>query len=213
MNAKRPNANVTVIGLTGSIAMGKTTIARQFAACGAAVCDSDAIVHRLLGSRGEAVEEVGRCFPATRRDGRIDRALLGKEVFVDAAKLRQLEAILHPLVRKHQDRFIRRAHMRGKRVVVLDIPLLFETQGEKRCDCTVVASAPYFLQRMRALGRMHMTETKFRQVLSRQMKNSEKLRRADFVVQTGLVKYNSLRKVKNILRKVARCKLHPAGYN
>lgn len=191
-----------ILGLTGSIAMGKTTVAKQFETCGVPISNSDAIVYALLSENGEAVEAVSRLFPAARKSNHIDRKLLGAEVFGDTTKMKQLEAILHPLVRKAEDKFIRQARVRGDKIVVLDIPLLFETHREKRCDYTVVVTAPYFLQKHRALTRRHMTEARFNSILALQMKNSEKIKRADFVVFTGLGRYNSLKMVKEILAKV-----------
>lgn len=191
-----------VLGLTGSIAMGKTTVAGQFAACGAAVCDSDKIVHALLGKRGEAVAQVAKLFPQTREGDAINRALLGREVFGNKEKLAALEAILHPLVRKHQQLFIRRAKMLKKQFVVLDIPLLFETHAQKRCDYVVVVSAPAFLQRQRALLRAHMTPEKLAAILARQMPDSRKRKLADFVIQTGAGKHQSLKAVRQILQSL-----------
>lgn len=188
-----------ILGLTGGIATGKSVIAQQFANYGAAVCDSDALVHRLLAKNGAAVEAVSKAFPGTRKGDAIDRKVLGQQVFGNAEKLKRLEAILHPLVRKSQDEFIKRARIRKTRVVVLDIPLLFETQGEKRCDYTVVASAPKFVQRTRALSRPGMTEEKLANILARQMPEYEKRKRADFVVFTGIGKYTSLKMVQGIL--------------
>jgi dephospho-CoA kinase len=190
-----------IIGLTGSIAMGKTTVGRQFAKCGAAVCDSDSIVHKLLDKNGTAVEAVGKAFPHTLKGNRIDRKALGKEVFGDEEKLRQLEAILHPLVHKAQDEFIRRARTHRKSVIVLDIPLLFETKGEDRCDYTVVVSAPEFLQKNRVLKR-GISHERFKYILERQMKSHEKRKRADFIVFTGIGKYNSLKAVRQIMKLV-----------
>jgi dephospho-CoA kinase len=193
-----------IIGLTGSIGMGKSTLAKQFANCGAAVCDSDAVVHRLLGNGGKAVEKVGKLFAGAQKGNAIDRAAVAKEVFANPAKLKQLEAILHPLVRDEQERFIRKARIRKKKIAVLDIPLLFETKGEERCDVTLVASAPAFLQRRRVFMRPQMTEEKFARILAQQMKDSEKRKRADFVVRTGLGKYASLTQVKHILYRVTK---------
>lgn len=192
-----------VLGLTGSIAMGKTTVARQFEACGVPVCNSDTLVHMLMGEGGEAVEAVGELFPKARKGNHIDRALLGAEVFGNNTKMKQLEAVLHPLVSKHEERFIRWARVHKHKVVVLDIPLLFETGRETRCDYTVVVTAPSFLQKARALTRRNMTEERFKTILKLQMKNSEKIKRADFVVFTGLGKSLSLKMVRNILSQVA----------
>lgn len=189
-----------VIGLTGGIAMGKSTVAQQFTYCGAAVCDSDAIVHTLLGAGGDAVANVSKLFPDTKTGNAINRKALAKEVFGNREKLLQLEAILHPLVRDYQDRFIQRARTMKRRVAVLDIPLLFETRSEKRFDYVVVASAPAFLQRQRALLRFHMTEEKLINILARQMPDREKRKRADFVILTGNGKYTSLKMVKKIMK-------------
>jgi dephospho-CoA kinase len=191
-----------IIGLTGSIGMGKTTVARQFARMGAAVCDSDGIVHRLLGPKGRAVEKVAMLFPATRKGNAIDRVQLGREVFGNGQKLKMLEAIVHPLVREEQQRFIRIARLRGKRVVILDIPLLFETGAEQRCDYTVVVIAPAFLQQQRVLKRPHMSIEKLARIRARQMPDYEKRNHADFVIPTGLGKYASRKKVADILRRV-----------
>ncbi|HEU5046548.1 MAG TPA: dephospho-CoA kinase [Rickettsiales bacterium] len=193
-----------ILGLTGSIAMGKTTVAKQFAECGVAVCDSDKIVHALLGRRGEAVEKVAKLFPHALEGEIINRTLLGREVFGQKGKLAALEAILHPLVRKHQQIFIRRARGRKKNIVVLDIPLLFETHAEKRCDYVVVVTAPAFLQRQRVLQRMHMTPEKLASILARQMPDSRKRKLADFIVPTGMGKYYSLKAVRAILQSLKK---------
>jgi dephospho-CoA kinase len=188
-----------VIGLTGSIGTGKSTIARQFARLGAATLDSDKVVHALLAKGGEAVEEVARLFPAARVNGAIDRKLLGREVFGKPVKLKLLESVIHPLVRKAQDEFIRKSRRAVRRFVVLDIPLLFETEGEKRCDYVVVTDASPFLQRQRVLARPGMTEEKFTAVVAAQMPAFQKRRRADFVICTGLGRYVSQKEVKRIL--------------
>jgi dephospho-CoA kinase len=193
-----------VIGLTGSISMGKSVAARQFTLCGADVCDSDRLVHRLLGKGGAAVEKVGALFPGALAGEAINRAALGREVFGDPGRLKQLEAILHPMVRRLQEQFLTKARIHRRRVVVLDIPLLFETRAEKRCDCTVVATAPAFLQRQRALRRPGMTREKLARILAQQMPDAQKRKRADFIIFTGIGKYNSLRMVKRILRKAGK---------
>lgn len=192
-----------ILGLTGSIAMGKTTVAGQFETCGVPVCNSDTLVHSLLGENGEAVKAVGTLFPSARKGSHIDRKILGQEVFNNNIRMKQLEAILHPLVRQHEEKFIRQARIHGKKLVVLDIPLLFETHRQTRCDYTVVVTAPRFLQKQRALTRPHMTEERFKTILDLQMKNSEKLKRADFVIYTGLGKHMSLNMVKGTLARLA----------
>ena len=181
---------MVVLGLTGSIGMGKTTVANALRATGAAVFDADAAVHRLLGPGGEAVDVVLARFPdAASGEGAaraVDRGALGARVFADPEALAALEAILHPRVRAGERRFLAASQRRGCRLAVLDIPLLFETGGEARCDATVVVSAPSFVQRARVLGRARMSEERLAAILARQMPDAEKRRRADFVIQTGL---------------------------
>lgn len=203
MNKMRPRRKISypyIIGLTGSIGMGKTTIARMFARQGAAVCDSDGIVHRLLGAGGKAVEQVAKYFPDTLTAHGIDRKKLGKEVFSNAEKLKTLEMILHPLVQAEQEQFIRRMKRKGKKVIVLDIPLLFETGAEQRCHNVVVVSAPLFIQQQRVLSRPNMTREKFEQIVARQMPNNEKRKRADRVIDTGLGKARSFQQVVNVMK-------------
>lgn len=196
-----------VIGLTGSIGMGKSTAAAMFRRLGVPVHDSDAAVHRLLGRGGAAVRLVEEAFPGVVQNGAVDRAELGRRVFGNPAALRRLEAILHPLVRKAAARFVARARAQRRDLVVLDVPLLFETQGDRRCDVTVVVSAPAFVQRARVLARPGMTEARLAQVLAQQMPDAEKRARADFVVETGLGKRYTLGRIKkivSILRSNAR---------
>jgi len=177
---------MVILGLTGSIGMGKSTAAAMLRDMGVPVYDSDAAVHALLGPGGTAVPDIETAFPGVVRDGAVDRQALGRQVFDDPAALRRLEAIVHPLVRRMEGRFLRRAAAARQSLVVLDIPLLFETGGDVRCDATAVVSAPAFLQRQRVLARPGMTEEKLAGVLARQMPDAEKRRRADFVVPTGL---------------------------
>ena len=181
---------MVVLGLTGSIGMGKTSVASALKATGAAVFDADAAVHRLLAPGGGAVAAVLARFPdAAAGEGAaraVDRGALGAQVFADPEALAALEAILHPRVRAGERRFLAASQRRGCRLAVLDIPLLFETGGEARCDATVVVSAPSFVQRARVLGRARMSEERLAAILARQMPDAEKRRRADFVIQTGL---------------------------
>ncbi len=172
-----------VLGLTGSIGMGKSTTARLFAEEGVPVHDADAAVHALY--EGEAVAPVEAAFPGTTREGRVDRALLAQAVVGKPDAMKRLEAIVHPLVAQARDRFLAEARATGAPVVVLDIPLLFETGGEKRVDVTIVVSAPPDIQRQRVLERPGMTPEKFEQIVSRQAPDEEKRRRADFVVDTS----------------------------
>lgn len=197
-----------ILGLTGSIGMGKSTAANAFRRLGAAVYSADAEVHRLLDSGGEGVGPIAAAFPAAVRpgpgDGAIDRVALGAIVFKDQRALVRLEKILHPMVRARQRRFLVATELAGHRLAVLDIPLLFETGGESRCDATAVVSAPLFVQRRRVLGRSGMNEAKFAGILARQMPDLEKRRHADFVIATGLGRRESLHTVCVIARRLRR---------
>jgi|SRR5579883_2108762 dephospho-CoA kinase len=195
---------MVVLGLTGSVGMGKSTAARMLRRLRVPVYDADAEVHRLLGPGGGGVAPVGAAFPAARRGARIDRAALGRLVFGDPAALKRLEAILHPRVRTAQRRFLAACRRRRVPVAVLDIPLLFETGGERRCDGVIVVSAPRSLQRSRVLRRPGMTEARLAAVLAQQMPDAEKRRRARWVVPTGLGQAFTLRRLKTILRAVRR---------
>jgi dephospho-CoA kinase len=193
---------MVILGLTGSIGMGKSTAARMLAAMGAPVCDSDAVVHGLLGPGGAAIPDIERAFPGTVRDGRVDRRALGAAVFGNEAALKHLEAILHPRVQEAQARFLHRAARRGAKVAVLDIPLLFETGADRRVDYTLVVSAPFIVQKARVLARPGMTPEKFAAILARQMPDAEKRRRADFVVPTGHGRGETRRALARIFRDV-----------
>jgi len=192
-----------VLGLTGSIAMGKSVAATQFRGFGVPVYDADAAVHRLLGPRGAAVLPVDSAFPGVRREtpagSAIDRGALGRIVFTDKAALRRLESILHPLVRREERRFLAAAARRRSRWVVLDIPLLFETGSESRCDAVAVVSAPTSVQRQRALRRPGMDPARLATILAAQTPDADKRRRADFIIQTGLGRRFSLRAIRRIL--------------
>jgi len=189
-----------VIGLTGSIGMGKSTAAATLHRLGLPVHDADAAVHRLMERGGAAVAAVSAAFPGVERDGAIDRGLLGARVLGDDAAMKRLEAILHPLVRTEARRFLAQQARLRRPLAVLDIPLLFETGGDRLCDAVIVVSAPPFIQRARVMRRPGMTEAKFQAILARQMPDEEKRRRADFVVQTGLNKAHSLRQLVAIVR-------------
>jgi dephospho-CoA kinase len=179
MSEKRP----VLIGLTGSIGMGKSETAKLFARLGIPVYDSDAAVHQLYALGGAAVAPVAAAFPGTVKDGAVDRALLAKRVGGDETAFKTLEAIVHPLVAAEQRRFMEK-HA-GALMVVQDIPLLFETGGQARMDAVVVVSAPAELQRARVLARDGMTPEKLDHILSRQMPDAEKRAKAHFVVETG----------------------------
>ncbi len=204
MRLRKKKSSPYVIGLTGSIGMGKTTVTRMFMRQGVATCDSDAIVHALMGKNGKAVVAIAKLFPATLKDNAIDRQALGKEVFGNKVKLAKLEAILHPLVQQEQRVFILRAKRLGKKIVLLDIPLLFETGAEKRCHSVVVVSAPAFIQRQRVMARPRMTEEKFQNIIARQMPDREKRRRSDIVIDTGLGKARSAVQVKQLMIKMRK---------
>ncbi len=193
---------MVILGLTGSIGMGKTTAAGMFRYLGIPVQDSDAVVHHLLGPGGGAVAKIDTAFPGVVEDGAVNRKTLGERVFGDPDALKALEVIVHPLVRQARGKFLKRTAARRQRIVVLDFPLLFETDGEEICDVIVVVSAPRFLQEARVLARSGMTREKLDGVLARQMSDSEKRRRADFVVSTGLGRAVTLRRLKQIVTLV-----------
>jgi dephospho-CoA kinase len=189
-----------VLGLTGSIGMGKSTTARLFADEGVPVLDADAVVHQLYD--GEAVAAIEKAFPGTNRDGRIDREELSRRVVGSPEALKQLEAIVHPLVRAAQARFLADAKRSGASVAVLDVPLLFETGGDRRVDAVIVVSAPAEVQRARTLDRAGMTAEKFEALLQKQMPDDEKRRRADFVVDTSQSFDSARAQVRAILASV-----------
>ena len=190
-----------VLGLTGSIGMGKSTVGGFFAETGVPVYDADAAVHRLY--TGDAAPLIEAAFPGTATDGTVDRARLAERVVGDAPALRRLEAIVHPLVRREEEQFLAEAEAGGAAVAVLDIPLLFETGGDKRCDAVVVVSAPAATQRERVMSRSGMTEEKFAGLLAKQMPDAEKRRRADFVVDTSSDFDATRAQVRAILLKAA----------
>jgi dephospho-CoA kinase len=189
-----------IIGLTGSIAMGKSTTARLFAEAGVPVHDADAAVHRLY--ENDAVAAVEAEFPGTTRDGKVDRVALGARVLGDAAALKRLEAIVHPLVRESEQQFLHGAEAAGANIVVLDIPLLFETGGEKRVDAVVVVSAPADMQRQRLIER-GVSDERLQALLARQVPDAEKRGRADFVVDSAHGIELARAQVQNILAAVA----------
>jgi len=176
---------VIILGLTGSIGMGKSTTAALFAEEGARVYDSDAAVHRLYAAGGAAVAPVEAAFPGVTRDGAIDRGALGRRVLDDAKAIRRLEAIVHPLVEAERIAFLEAARRDKAPAVVLDIPLLFEIGGEDLVDAVVVVSAPVEVQRARVLSRPGMTQAKFDAILARQLPDAEKRARADYVIDTS----------------------------
>jgi len=172
-----------VLGLTGSIGMGKSTTAKMFSDFGVPVHDSDEAVHRLY--RGKAVPLVEAAFPGTTAGGTVDRAKLAERVLDDPAALKRLETLVHPLVRADATAFLKRHHAAGAPLAVVDIPLLFETGGQERVDQVVVVTAGPDVQRERVLARPGMTEEKFRSIVAKQVPDEEKRRLADFVIDTG----------------------------
>jgi dephospho-CoA kinase len=174
-----------VVGLTGSIGMGKSNAARVLRFLGVPVYDADAEVHKLYAKGGAAVAPIARVFPFAVREGAVDRSKLSELLRADPGAVARLEKIVHPLVRRIQERFIRSLRLRRVPVAVLDIPLLFETGGERRCDAVIVVSAPAYLQRQRVLRRPGMSDAKLDLLLGRQMPDAEKRRRADFVINTN----------------------------
>ncbi len=173
-----------LIGLTGSIGMGKSETAKMFRRLDVPVYDADAAVHTLYAPGGTAVGPIGEAFPGTIVEGAVDRQALSRHVLAQPEQMKKLEAIVHPLVGKAQLDFLRQSHESGHDMVVLDIPLLYETGGESRVDVVVVVSAPHHLQRERVLARPDMTEAKFAAIHAKQIPDEEKRRRADFLVET-----------------------------
>ena len=184
---------MVILGLTGSIGMGKTTTAAMARRLGVPVHDADAVVHRLLAAGGAAVSAVEAAFPGAVRNGAVDRAALGAIVFADSAALGRLEAVLHPPVTASALAFLKRCAARRCPVAVLDVPLLFETGADRRCDGVLVVSAPALIQRQRVIRRPGMTAAKFAAILARQMPDAEKRRRADWVIPSGLGRGPALR--------------------
>ncbi|TNE41627.1 MAG: dephospho-CoA kinase [Alphaproteobacteria bacterium] len=188
-----------LIGLTGSIGMGKSETAKMFQKLGVPVYDADAAVHALYAREGAAVAPIAEAFPAAIVEGAVDRARLSKEVVGKPEALKRLEAIVHPLVGEAQMAFLRQAEAAGAPMVVLDIPLLFETGGETRVDVTVVVSAPAEVQKERVLARPDMTEEKFAAILAKQTPDAEKRAKADFIVDSSKGLSFAFDKVKEIV--------------
>jgi dephospho-CoA kinase len=185
-----------ILGLTGSIGMGKSTTAKLFAEAGVPVYDADATVHQIY--QREAAPVIEAAFPGTTVDGRVDRAKLSERVVHDPAAMKQLEALVHPMLRAHHQKFLGDAEKSGASVAVVDIPLLFETGGEKRVDAVVVVTTSPEIQRERILARDNMTAEKLDYILARQMPDAEKRKRADFIVDTS----NGLDPVRGRIRDI-----------
>ena len=200
-----------VLGVTGSIGMGKTWAAAVLRQLGVPVHDADAEVHRLLREDRTVIAAVNSAFPGVERSGAIDRQEIGRRVFGNDAALRRLESILHPRVRRRGAHFLQQARRERRAVVALDVPLLFETGGEARCDVVIVVSAPDFVQRSRVLRRPGMTAARLAAILARQTPDDVKQRLADFVVPTGLDRRTSLQALRRIvtLAQTNRCWTRP----
>jgi dephospho-CoA kinase len=177
---------MVIVGLTGSIGMGKSTAAKMLREMGVPVYDADAAVHALQAPNGPALPAIEAAFPGVVKNGVLDRQALGARVFGNKEALRRLEAIVHPMVQQRQRAFLRRAALAGEKLVVLDIPLLFEGLGERRVDATLVVSAPAFLQRRRVMARPGMTAEKLDGILRQQVADSLKRRKASIVIPTGM---------------------------
>jgi dephospho-CoA kinase len=190
-----------ILGLTGSLGMGKSTTARFFAEEGVPVHDSDAVVHRLY--EGEAAGQIEAAFPGTTTKGKVDRNKLAAHLVAHPADFKKLEALVHPLVRAEEQKFLAAAKQRGERVVVLDIPLLYETGAEARCDAVVVVSAPPEIQRRRASER-GMSDERFEAIIARQVPDAVKRERADFIVDSSGGFEHARAQVRDILKAVAK---------
>ncbi|MGY9057010.1 MAG: dephospho-CoA kinase [Alphaproteobacteria bacterium] len=190
---------VFVIGLTGSIGMGKSTASAMLARKGLPIFDADASVHQLMAKGGSAVAAVDEAFPGVVIDGAVDRPSLGQRVFGDAAALKKLERILHPRVGQMERAFMANVARRRLPIAVRDVPLLFETGGDKRCDATIVVSAPAHIQATRVLARPGMTRERLDQILAKQMPDAQKRQRADYVVPSGLGRRVTLEALNRVL--------------
>lgn len=189
------------LGLTGSIGMGKSTTASLFREAGIPVLDSDAIVHELY--RGAAAPLIEAAFPGTTQNGIVDRTALGARVLHNDDAMKRLEAIIHPMVRQASEDFIADAARKGHALIVLDVPLLFEVGRDQECDAILVVSAPLSVQTERVLARPGMTEEKFQAILARQYSDSDKRRRAHFIIDTGRGVDAARRAVKDVIRTLA----------
>ncbi len=191
-----------ILGLTGSVGMGKSATAKMFADEGVPVHDADAAVHALY--EGEAVPLIEAAFPGTTASGKVDRGKLGERVLGHPEEIKRLERIVHPLVARVRDDFLAKAERGGAKIALLDIPLLYETGGETRCDAVVVVSAPAEVQRERVLARPGMTDAKLAAILTKQMPDADKRARADFVVDTSRGFDAAREQVRDILARVSK---------
>ncbi|MBB2170136.1 dephospho-CoA kinase [Gluconacetobacter aggeris] len=191
-----------ILGLTGGIGMGKSTVARMLRRAGFPVFDADAAVHALQAPGGRALPAIGRLVPGSVRDGMLDRAVLRRAAVADRAVLKGLERIIHPMVRQERDRFLARARRAGHSWAVLDVPLLFETGGDRLCDRVAVVSAPPEVQAYRVARRRGMAPAEVAAVIARQMPDREKRRRADDVIRTGLSRNDTMRRVRRLVARL-----------
>jgi dephospho-CoA kinase len=191
-----------ILGLTGSIGMGKTTTAALFSEEGVPIFDVDAAVHRLYSEDAPLIAAIGQRFAGTVSEGTIDRTILGELIRADKAALPALEAIVHPAVARARTDWLAQKMKDGAKTVLFDIPLLFETGGDKKVDKTIVVSAPKSVQKQRVLSRPGMNEARFSHILSCQMPDEEKRKRADFIIDTSKGLEDARRQVQSILRQI-----------
>jgi dephospho-CoA kinase len=191
-----------IIGLTGGIGMGKSTAAQAFRRAGIPVFDADAAVRRLQAPNGRALPAIAGAFPGTVRNGRLDRAALRAVVLADRTRMRTLEHIMHPLVRAEQRRFVARARGAGRRLVVLDVPLLLEGSRHQEVDVVVVVSAPRKIQIARVLQRRHMSRAEAEAMIALQMPDAEKRRLADVVIRTGLSRFHATAAIRRFIARL-----------
>ena len=175
-----------ILGLTGSIGMGKSTASNMLSRLGVPVCDADALTHQFMAPNGAATSQIKKIFPDTIKCGKIDRQILGKLVLKDTSLLRKLEEIIHPMVWEAQEKFLRDCSRNRYSIAALDIPLLFENGADKRCDVIAVVTAPEFLQKQRVMTRSGMTEERYNNIRSNQMSDQLKRKKADFIINTGI---------------------------
>ena len=190
-----------IIGLTGGIGMGKSTAAKILAEFGLPIYSADKAVHDLLKKNGKGVKPVAKQFPAALINHSIDRETLGQIVFGKEAELKKLEKILHPLVQEVEAAFVKKAKNTKRKAVVLEIPLLFETRADKRCDVVLCVTAPKDVQKARVLSRKGMTSAKFKAILARQMPDEQRCKKADYVVRTGVGVEDTRKQLRAILMK------------
>ncbi|WP_420548459.1 dephospho-CoA kinase [Curvivirga sp.] len=197
-----------VLGLTGNIGMGKTTVAGMFHYLGFPVQDADKVVHELMAKNGEALLDVEKAFPGIVDEDGVDRKKLGDIVFKNPEKLRELEEILYPWVGKKREKFLEMAMRKNAEIAILDVPLLFEKGLDELCNYTVCVRAPDIIQKQRVLARPNMTEEKFKEIKAQQMPIRQKMAKSDFVIQTGLNKGYTMNEVKQVVEQLLDPEFH-----